>query len=190
MNKEVINAVKGQVQMKVRNKDTGEYMDLREYEKLAGVRLSDLGFNSEGIKDNMVVNNFHYVMSYLFVNSSLSNNPIYLAVGSGNTAAQRSDTRLVTEVQRVTTRRAYDLTYSLAVVDPNRPDRSNCVRLSGLIKDGDFDINELGLFWGDSVAAVANTGSLMSRVVTSRPIPKLPNTELEFIWIYIFRFTN
>ena len=190
MNKEVINTIKGQVQLKVRNKDTGEYMPLSEYEKLANIKLSDLGFNSNGIKDNMVVNSFHYVMSYLFINSSLSNNPIYLAVGSGNTAAARSDTQLVNEVQRVTTKRTYDLTYSLSVVDPNHSDRSNCVRLSGLIKDGDFDINELGLFWGDEVAAVANTGNLMSRVVTSRPIPKLPNTELEFIWIYIFRFTN
>lgn len=190
MNTEVLNPVKGQVQLKVRNKDTGEYMSLKEYEKLAGVRLSDLGFNDEGIKDNMVVNSFHYVMSYLFINSSLASNPIYLAVGSGNNPAQRSDTKLRTEVQRVVTKRSYDLTYSLSVVDPNHSDRSNCVRLSGLIKEGDFDINELGLFWGDEAAVTANTGNMMSRVTTSRPIPKLPNTELEFIWIYIFRFTN
>jgi hypothetical protein len=189
--KEVVeNMIKGRVKVVPRYKDTNEEIPLDTYLSMVGITREEAGFDEEGYVDNMVVKSIHQVMAYLFVNSSLANNKIYLGVGSGTTPVTREDLSLVTELQRVEAKRSYDLTYSLAVLDPNDATRSNCVRLVGTIGTGNFDINEIGLFWGDTATTTTNSGKLMSRVVASRPIPKLDNIQLDFIWIYIFRFLN
>lgn len=187
---EKVDGTKGLVKITPRCSITGKEIPMDEYLSRVGLTREELNMNEDGTINNMIVRSFHYVMSYLFVNSSLANNSIYLAVGNGSTPVTRDDTQLVSEIQRVVTTRDYNTTYALSVIDPEDATRSNCVKITGQITSGDFDINELGLFWGDKSSTSANTGKMMSRVVTSRSIPKLPNVDLEFVWIYIFRFND
>ena len=187
-NENINNIAKGTVQLTIRSTD-GTIITPEEYAKLSGTKLSDLGFDDHGVINNQIVDGFHYVLSKLFMTNAI-NRDIYLAVGSGTTPVDRSDSKLVTEVQRVVVRREYDTTASGSSPDPKDPDATNVVRFIGTIDTGAFDIYELGLYWGDDVATTADSGHLMSRVVTTKPLPKLNNIILEFVWQYSFKFLS
>lgn len=159
-------------------------MSVEEFNKL---KLSDDG---KSIK-NMITAGYHYTLAEMFVTGGITT-PIYMAVGSSTLATSRNDTKLNTEIKRVLTTREYDPNYALSTPDPSDPTVYNCINITGTF-DGptdEFDIGEVGLFWGSNASTAADTGKLMSKRSFPKVIPKYKNISIILIWRYTFRFID